>query len=224
MDKIEVINKILKVYSKSKNNPSEEETRVALLKVQEMLIKYNLTLKDLNVKEDVQEIKKIHYGNRCRWWHSSLANLLAKNFRCKMYLNDHYGGKSIVFIGEEIDVEVCGKTFEYIKDSIAYNCKIHMSKRKIRLKDNIKRTKESFILGFITGLKYALTDREKSNQWELALVTPVKVQEFYNNLELTNFEWDIDDRNDDKAFEDGYKQGKIFDPKLGKQCISEFRR
>lgn len=220
MERETIIERILKVYNKSKNNPSEEEAKAALLKVQEMLAKYNLQLKDLKAEEK-KPVIEIELGKKCRWWHGGLARILATNLKCKSYTSNYIGGRRIVFVGEELDVQICSETFKYIKNAITYNCKIHMSTRKLKLKERIKIAKESFITGFLNGLEYALDEQKACNEWGLVLAAPIAVQEFYSNLNLTTFRWEksTGDKNDERAYRDGYVKGKEFDTNKDKLFI-----
>lgn len=220
-DKEQIIDKILKIYNKSKNNPSEHEAKAAVLKVQGMLAKHNLKLKDLQL-EDKQDVKKISSGQKSRWWHGILGNILSRNFKCKMYIQT-YNGKTLVFVGKETDVNVCVQTFEYVKHSVNYSCKIHMSKRRLKNKENIKIAKESFIDGFIRGLDYELEKQKNSNQWGLVLSIPVEVHEFYSKIEftgVTKWEKNHDNKMDEKAFQDGYVKGKELNINPNKILIS----
>lgn len=220
MDK-KIIEKIMKVYNKSKNNPSEHEAKAAILKVQEMLVKYNLEMKDLSVKEDYN-VEQISSGQRSRWWHGRLGNILAENFKCKMYTITSRG-RAIVFIGRKTDVNICLETFNYTKKAINYNCKIHMAKRRFRKKENIKMAKESFIEGFIYGLSRVLDEQKNKNNWGLVLQVPAEVQDYYNSIKFTGtVDYRRNDKEtDEKAYMEGYIRGKEFEINPGKILINE---
>lgn len=220
MDK-SIIEKIMKVYNKSKNNPSEYEAKAAILKVQEMLAKYNLEMKDLSIEED-HKVDEVRSGQKSRWWHGRLGSILAKNFKCRIYTLTG-NGKTIVFVGKETDINICLQTFEYTKKAVNYNCKIHMAKRRFRKKENIKMAKESFIEGFIEGLGRALKEQKNNNNWGLVLQVPEEVQEYYNNIEFTGKVYYIrkdDKKTDERAYIDGYNKGKDFNVNPDKVLIN----
>lgn len=72
-----IIDKIIKIYNKSKNNPSEHEVKAAVLKVQEMLMKYNLSMLDIKIEEEPEDVKSIKYSKKSRWWHRKLGIIIA---------------------------------------------------------------------------------------------------------------------------------------------------
>lgn len=211
MNKEEVIDKIRKVYNKSKNNPNYYESKEAVLKVQQLLAKYNLSMNDLGLKEKEKDnVKEIKTGEKSRTWHLNLARAISKNFRCKLYYLTGRG-TTIVFIGRDIDVNICFNTYEYMKKSINYNCKIHISKRRLRKKESISNAKKSFIDGFLMGLEHELN--KQKTEWGIVLSIPSDVINYYSNIRFKGSLTIVDEikKYDERAYQDGYIKGRETD-------------
>ena len=91
---IDKIHKLLELSNISKNN-SESEAYAALLKAQELMVKYHLELSDVyNSKtEDIIKISCEHkYDYKFRY---ALAGIIAKNFRVRHM----YRENSVCFMG-----------------------------------------------------------------------------------------------------------------------------
>lgn len=89
MKQKEIIIKIQKLLALSKSS-NQNEAQNAMLKAQKLLIKYKLSLQEVesfskeNVKiEDFRTEQKF----RGKSWKSNLAKVIADNFRCFMYFN-----------------------------------------------------------------------------------------------------------------------------------------
>lgn len=90
-----IIEKVKKVLELSKNNPSAEEAKSAALKAQKLMAEYHISLSEIEAVEDVENIseKQVDVGNGNKWKYF-LAEIVAKNFRCKHF---YYGKSTVVF-------------------------------------------------------------------------------------------------------------------------------
>lgn len=160
------IKRLLELSNSSKNN-SEEEAKAAMLKAQELMAKYEVSIEEVSAEEEQQFAHeecehKWDYGYRI-----PLGVALANNFRCKVYLS----GKSVVFMGHSIDAKICKETFEFAykfimkKGNQIYN-------KKYAMGHVTKGVFNSYALGFIRGLKEALEVQSKA----LIIVTPPDVE------------------------------------------------
>lgn len=217
-EKKDILEKVRKVLAKSKNNPSEAESQAAILKAQEILIKYGLSMeqiKGLN-NDDIEVYEKKSGLLKSTWWHKSLALNISENFKCKCYLN----GNELTFIGLSEDVEICCEIFQYAKENINYNCNLFMQKKKHRLriitKEKISNAKKSYITGYLYGLKEKLKKQVDDNKWEIIICTPIEVENYFNSFNFTHTTSIEGFNNSDKvALREGYKAGKNFELIIG---------
>ena len=164
------IKRLLELSNTSKND-SEEEAKAAMLKAQELMAKYEVSIEEVSTEEEQQFAHeecehKWDYGYRI-----PLGVALANNFRCKVYLS----GKSVVFMGHSIDAKICKETFEFAykfimkKGNQIYN-------KKYAMGHVTKGVFNSYALGFIRGLKEALEVQSRA----LIIVTPPDVEQEFD--------------------------------------------
>jgi hypothetical protein len=164
-----IIATIKKVLELSKNNPSEEEAKAAALKAQELLAKYNIKESDINDETSENIVEKFTDVGLAKWKYS-LASVIARNFRCQMFMC----GRRIYFYGYETDTEVACSTFEYLykvgdKKANAYTRKV---KKEVGSASGVYN---SFTYGFTSGVKEALDAQCTA----LMIVIPEEVKESY---------------------------------------------
>jgi Protein of unknown function (DUF2786). len=168
---IEKINKCLELSAKTK---FEEEAQLAAQMAQNLLAKHGLKTEDLNLEGEVETCYSAIYDcGEGREWKVALANVLAKNYRCKQYSI----GNSIAFFGFETDALVARKVFT----------KLFALGNKLAEKERVKYQKEhghgrnvynSFALGFVAGVEKVLNQ----NCVALQLITPPKVNEEFDEM------------------------------------------
>lgn len=169
-----VIDKIKKLLALSKNNSNSNEAQNSLLKAQELMAKYNISVSE----SDTEDITHISVGCEHKWdlgYRHPLGIIIAKNFRCKMYFH----GKKVTFFGRDVDAKIAKEVFEYAYRFI----NTEGTKRYDRAyKDGVK-TKgvfNSYALGFIEGLEEAFNEQCRA----LMIITPKDVEDKY--LEMSN--------------------------------------
>lgn len=174
MKQKEIIIKIQKLLALSKS-PNQNEAQNAMLKAQKLLIKYKLSLQEVesfskeNVKiEDFRTEQKF----RGKSWKSNLAKVIADNFRCFMYFNtESYKVHRVCFYGKEEDVIISNIMFEYAVKWI----NLEGNKLVKRMKQDKRRKyfdgiKNDYALGFIFGLEERFRSQIKENEkWGLVL-------------------------------------------------------
>lgn len=170
-DIFEKISKLLALSDVSKNN-SESEAYAALLKAQEMLAKYNLTMEDISApKENIVDSiceHKYNYGFRYR-----LANIISNNFRTKNFVRNN----SVVFYGYHSDVEVSKSAFEFAYKTIVRNGE----KLRNQIYSELGYSTgvfNSYASGFLAGMKSALDKQCEA----LQIVTPVEVVDSFEEM------------------------------------------
>ena len=88
MDNKSIISKIERLLALAGNNPSQEEAQSAMLKAQQMMAKYNLSMEAFQEKEpEKKEVEQVWVkgGQSCQWMRS-LAKVIADNFRCNLLI------------------------------------------------------------------------------------------------------------------------------------------
>lgn len=164
----DVILRIQKLLALSES-PNENESRVAMLKAQELLFKYKLSIQDIeDSKYDkdciVKEVTDITFTKAK--WKGILAETIARNFYCSVYFL-RVRTNRVVFIGKKEDVYVCRLVYNYAIDCIYSKVKYMQCIYK-REGKSIKGLETDYALGFIKGLRSSFCKQKLSNK-ELAL-------------------------------------------------------
>ena len=171
MENEKVIAQIKKLFELSRNNPSEEEAKSAVLKAQELLAKYHIDYAEVeNVDLDkVEEIDEVDVEVPAKKWKYSLARLCADNFRCEFFLKGKF---KFVFFGHKTDAKVCAETFKYLFDmGNRLGNKLARESRELRgYADNVYN---SCVIGFLSGVRQALAEQSKA----LMVIVPEDVKD-----------------------------------------------
>lgn len=175
---IEVVKKLMAL---SQNNPSQEEALSAALKAQELMAKYNISEAQLGEKLDNTTINSASFNfkgniNDCdnHKWKYSLAHIIADNFRCEVYVS---GPHIVNFFGYEQDAKVAAEVFGTL-----YKIGDRLGRRERgrakKMYGTVNGVYNSFILGFLKGLKEALEKQCTA----LMIVTPKEVKEQFTDM------------------------------------------
>lgn len=175
---IEVVKKLMAL---SQNNPSQEEALSAALKAQELMAKYNIDEAQLGEKLDSTTINSASFNfkgniNDCdnHKWKYSLAHIIADNFRCEVYIS---GPNTINFFGYEQDAKVAVEVFGTL-----YKIGDRLGRRERgranKMYGTVSGVYNSFILGFLKGLKEALEKQCTA----LMIITPKEVKEQFTDM------------------------------------------
>lgn len=201
-----LIEKIKKLLALSESS-NENEAKIAMLKAQELLAKYKLSMKEIKeykINNTSIKNKISNVSFRQGKWKAELGDIIAENFGCYWYLMKG-SSKTIVFFGKEEDTLVCNIVLEYAVDCILSTVK------KLRYqyyKDgySTKGLENDYALGFISGLEKMFKEQKKKNQeWGLVLVKAKEVVEAYNNI---NFNGGVNINTTFQGYNDAYYQGK----------------
>lgn len=142
--------------------------------------------------------------------------VIGESYCCEGYRRHTKGSQTQTagFIGLEDDVEICIAIFKYAVDCIRAGVKAIKKDLDGYYPWYIKQQCDSYGYGFVNGIKVALKgqDEEKRGVWGLVLVMPKGVMEASQHLGKEAFRARSADAIDPKAYAQGYKQGKEFDP------------
>lgn len=199
-----IILKIKKLLSRTES-PNENEAKVSMLKAQELLAKYKLTMREIEDTElDTEVITKVtDVTFRSGKWKGKLASVIADNFRCYCYCKTRYSHK-ITFLGKESDVKIAEILLTYAVDNIERESN-RLAQKYRNMGYSAKGLTSDYALGFINGLHEQFERQKAQNQeWGLVLVKDKEVQEEYSKI---NFKGSINTNSNPEGFSEVYRQG-----------------
>lgn len=173
-----ILNKIKNLLDLANNNPNENEAIAAALKAQELMAKYNIELDQLDDKKETREIVEEIYHqsdkHEMRKWKISLADIIAQNFRCKVYFMNK---KDVVFYGYKEDAKIALNVFTYLyeignKFAVRYYNKCKKEGKETRGVMN------TYLVGFKDGVAEVLEKQCTA----LMIVTPKEVTESFEEM------------------------------------------
>lgn len=152
---------------------TEEEAASALLKAHELMAKYNIEQKDLQGEsaENVVAVKCTHKWNAK--WRTQLANVIGKNFRCKVFRT----GGIMTMYGLEKDAQMAVGVFNSAYAFIYRRAMYHYDRAYAEGRPT-KGIMASYAMGFISGLSSALNKQSQ----ELMVVMPGLVVQQYEEM------------------------------------------
>ena len=198
-----ILEKVKKLLALAGNNPSQAEAEAAAAKAQALLQEYNLTLKDVDGgEEEALDFTYFETGVD-RAWKYDLANVIAKNFRCKCCW---WGKSKVGFYGYKHDTEVAASVFEFLFWAIRRNLR-KVKKQAMLDRGTAKGVIYSYSTGFIAGIKEVLDAQCTA----LMIVTPEKVSTGWEVWGKANNLKDMPiNRRDKKGFNtEDYEKGKV---------------
>ena len=214
MSNEKVINKIQKLFARKQSNfAAEAET--ALLMAQKLMIQHGLTMQDIGETplENIEVVELHIYNSQTPMWHGSIARILSSNFRCKnIWIWQNQNGKKIrimTFIGYSEDVIIAKEAYVYALALVKYNIRC----KKKRFPRITVAYINTYIDGFIDGLRAKFKEQVNHEQWGLILVTPVPVQvqyDSYNPITIKPKGKKPEKSKNQNAYSQGYVDGKTF--------------
>lgn len=203
-----------------------EESHNAFLKAQRLMVKYGIDPSEVTDQEATREILEQSGTDykRLFWWERQLARIVARNFRCKNYLQwKKIEGKKqkqrrVMFMGQEGDVELASEMYKLVVDAALFYTKRYMNQF------DLKGTaiKNDYLQGFVDGLEQKFAEQIEQQEWGLVLVIPKEVEEKYavkvtgKPIPLTLPDLSLDAH---EHYNTGYKDGNSIDYK--KETISD---
>lgn len=206
-NKEEILKKIDKLLALAGNNPNENEAIAAALKAQQLMVKHNIELAEVQGAEFGQEIikeiyapkKSSHYVSK---WKYSLSQIIAKNFCCKTY---SLGRDAIVFYGYEKDAKIAHQVFGFLFETGNKLADRYYRKCKKEGKET-KGILNTYLTGFCAGIKEVL-DKQCT---ALMVVIPKEVEESYREYskDFRKMSNKLRTSNDSRAYQDGKQDGR----------------
>lgn len=207
-----IVEKIQKLLALSESS-NEHEAHLSMLKAQQLLVKYKLSLKEVNefkIYDSSIKEKKSRISFTKAKWKAQLARLIADNFGCYYFLKTR-NTNTITFFGREEDVVVCNILLEYAVDCIENVVK----KLRYKYSKNGYSTKgleNDYAVGFITGLKKKFEEQKKENhEWGLVLIKDNEVVKGYEQKKFKGtVKINTSFQGYTEAFEKGLEDGNKF--------------
>ena len=204
-DKKQIIEKIKKIMALSENNPNQNEAISAALKAQKLMAKFHIEESELGEELTESKIDSMEcvVNGKTQKWRLQLAVVLAKNFRCKIYLNNG----NVTFYGYEEDVKICSEVFYSLyKIGVKLSDKLKRETRKES--GTAKGIRNTFCMGYVAGIKSELEKQCTA----LMIVIPKEVNEEYNKMSMKmNFKdksTAVKISSDRNVYNKGFQSGK----------------
>lgn len=207
-----IVEKIKKLLALSKSG-NEHEAEMSMLKAQELLAKYKLSIKeveDFKVKSSNVQAKKSDITFTSAKWKGQLSFIIADNFGCYCYLST-YRTHLIVFLGREEDVNICNIVMRYAVDCIESGAG-KIKYKYVKAGYSTRGIVNDYAAGFIYGLNSKFEEQKKANkEWGLVLMKDQDVSEAYNSIKFKgSINTNTAFRGNFDIYEEGIKDGKKF--------------
>ncbi len=180
----DIIKKIMKLMARTTSRGATEAEAInATLIAQKMMNDYDIKQSELHLEEKELILDKECEINSTKSFYSSLAAVIAPNFRCRAYEESVDRKKHVHFYGYESDVEAANIIFKHL-----YTLGNRLANRKCREAKQIWGTAtgvyNSFATGFINGVQSELEKQTMA----LLIVTPKEVNDKWDkDFADTNF-------------------------------------
>jgi len=180
-----VIMKLQKLFALAEGNPNEEEANNAMLAAQRLMMQYNVAPKDIPVTKDEVSRRVCYWiDRRFPWWYGVLAKLIGDNFRCRYFIGRRGRSHGVMFVGLPADTEIAGIVFNFIREQTVLLADKYA--RALYQKGTpMKGLRDEYTKGFLRGLEQGFNEQVYDNNWGLMLVIHPVVQEYVDNLEVT---------------------------------------
>ncbi len=162
MDKklIEKVRKLLALSADAENQGSLAEAANAAQKAQDLLMKHNLSMEEVNkdpnqitIDQTMVEIVKQGWNHRHGKWLYSLYNAAAKANLCETFISTQKGFERVYIVGEEHNREIAQYLAEQLTIRIykmeSYSWRVYQGREK----------RGTFRRGYLLGATLAVRDR-----------------------------------------------------------------
>lgn len=207
---------------------TENVSQASMLHAQRIMAEYNISEEEAmseGVSEKAQDFMKqkeayhkpvTDYMNIPSWYFR-LSNVIAENFKCFVYRQHWVGShkskekelKRIIFLGTMEDVTIAAEVFEFAVNAITFLSNDYMDTRKDVSRGMKTAVKNTYIVGYIDGLKAKFA--EQVTELQIALVKDEIVLLEFDKLETINSTATTRISADKDAHEKGFRDGKNFD-------------
>lgn len=130
-----IVEKIQKMLATANDKAaSESEAQTALLMAQKLMAKHGLEMTDVEAHADSEQKKEIvkdfTEAQKTEWWQGRLANVIADNFKCFIYVSRYGGSQRIIFVGLKQDAEIAKTVYMFAASILPHLAKKYLKDRK----------------------------------------------------------------------------------------------
>lgn len=162
-----IVLRVKKLLNLAEDNWDDEEGQSAFIFAQKLMIQHQISKLDLlaaGVKVEQEDIAEeaITIYKTLHWWEKSLASIIAKNFRVKVFFNNSFKSsrvkRRIVFYGYGTDLELAKEMYVLAYDAILVYQRRY-SKRHQHDGFTAADIKNTYLQGYLAGLKKKFNDQ-----------------------------------------------------------------
>lgn len=184
--------KAAKILALLNNAGTEGEAVAASLALQRLLLANGLTMADVEVRQEVHEVRDdgTEWKSRYDKWELALASVIAENYRCEILRSSHKANPwakpvySITFIGQDEDAGTAVGVFNASRKA-ALRCLRSFKKDYVEERcvwDPFFKfgtaQRNSYLFGFCSGLAKAYKEQvEENEELALAVIVPKAVKD-----------------------------------------------
>ncbi|MGG3102124.1 DUF2786 domain-containing protein [Bacillus velezensis] len=196
-----IIKKVKGLLAIADDNKTDEESQSAFLLAQKLMIKHDISLSEVESQNEKTEIIKgqATAHKRLYWWETSLAGIIARNFKVEYYFNNKVlkGEKRkkscVVFFGFENDVQLAKEMYILAYDAILLYADRYVDQfyeiNQItnRFNSLTRSVKNSYMKGFLEGLQDKFKEQlsQLKAEYGLMVIKPYEVEKAYAELSKT---------------------------------------
>lgn len=184
-----VIEKIASALALAQNAGTPGEAQAALLAAQRLMVRHGIDQSTVAAYQEQSAVQPLDIeaesAARLAEWKLRLADLIADNFRCKMY---YFRGEGIHLLGMPADVSVAVIVYRIAVATLTRQVGAYMRSPAARpifwtFMDTAQRRKRriaqraDWINGFIHGLAAQFSAQVEREKWGLVIATPAPVTE-----------------------------------------------
>lgn len=177
----DIITKIQKLLALAGNNDSEQQAALAMEKAQELLLKYNLSMAEVEPVESgppIVMVEVVVHTRASNVWLYRLAKGIADNNFCRSLVGSIHPddgnprtARRLIFVGREVNVRVCGELAVWIVPQ----CE-SWGRREKRGSGNNSGFRNEYMLGLTDGLVSRLETYRREQEAQNVQITALIVR------------------------------------------------
>jgi hypothetical protein len=211
--------KIHNLFKLAEGNSNQNEAQNAMLKAQQLMAQNGIEQSEVHQILKPKEVLSEHITEvgRLSWWEKQLSMIVAKNFRCEIYIHTvRNKGGSIVFIGLKDDVQLAKMVYNFASIAIENDTINFIKQYKKQYVVYNVGIKNDFILGWVKGLESKYKEQVEKHMWGLILIKDPLIQKEMGKLHLRKGQSSsITKSNDKNVYGKGFQQGSRFNSPVG---------
>jgi hypothetical protein len=211
--------KIHNLFKLAEGNSNSNEAQNAMLKAQQLMAQNGIAQSEVHQVLKPKEVltENITDVGRLSWWKKSLGMIIAKNFRCEMYIHKiRNKGGLIVFLGLKDDVQLAKMVYNFATLAIENDTINFIKQYKKQYVVYNVGIKNDYLLGWVKGLESKYKEQVNQNGWGLILVKDPLVQQELSKIHLRKGQSSSVNRgNDRNVYGKGFERGNQFNSPVG---------